>query len=102
MSFTLSGHGVGSCPAKGRGVYLSTLISTAGRRASKHCVCKSCMWEPLIAKHLVIGQELSCVRGVQASADAPLRGPLHSLFGMIRGDHPPACEGHKVYWRNFA
>ncbi len=98
MSFTLTGHGVGSCPAKGRGVHLSTLISTTGRRASKKRVCKSCMWEPLIAKHPVIGRELSCERGVQASADTPLRSPLHSLLCTIRGDHPPACEGHKVYW----
>jgi hypothetical protein len=102
MSFTLSDHGVGSCPAKGRGIHLSTLISTAGRHASKHRVCKSCMWEPRIAKHLVIGWKLSCERGVQASADAPLRGPLHSLFDMVQGNHPPACKGHEVYWRRFA
>ncbi len=95
MSFTLSGHGVGSCPAKGCGVYLSTLISTAGRRVSKHSVCKGCMWEPLIAKHPVIGRESSCEHGVQASADTPLRSPLHSLLCMIRGDHPPACKGHE-------
>jgi hypothetical protein len=101
MSFTLSGHGVGSSPAKGCGVYLSTLISTPGRRASKHCVCKSCMWEPLIVKHPGIGRESSSERGVQASADTPLRGPLYSLFGTVRGNHPPACEGHKVYWRSF-
>ncbi len=102
MSCTPSGHGVGSCPAKGHGVYLSTLISTTRRRASKHSVCKSCMWEPLIAKHPVIGQELSCKRGVQASVDTPLRSPLHSLLCTIRGDHPPACKGHEVCWRRFA
>ena len=97
MNFTLSGHGVGSCPAKGRGVHLSTLISTAGMRASKHSVCEGCMWEPLIAKHPVIGQESPCERGVQASADTLLRGPLHSLFGTVQGNHPPACKGHIVY-----
>ncbi len=102
MSFTLSGHGVGFCPAKGRGVHLSTLISTMGRHASKHSVCKSCVWEPLIAKHLVIGRESLCMHGVQASADTLLCGLLHSLFGTVRGDHPPACEGHKVYQHYFA
>jgi hypothetical protein len=102
MSFTLSGHEVSSCLAKGHGIYLSTLISTAGRRASKHSVCKSRMWEPLIAEHPVIGRKLSCKHGVQASEDAPLRGPLYSLFGMIRGNHPLACKGHEVYRRNFA
>ena len=83
-------------------MHLSTLIPTAGRHASKHSVCKSGMWELRIAKHLVIGQKLSCKRGVQASVDAPLRGPLHSLFGTVRGDHPPACKGHEVYRCNFA
>jgi hypothetical protein len=97
----LSDHGVSSCPAKGGGVYQSTLISTVGRCASKHSVCKSCMWESLIAKHPVIGWKSSCKRGVQASADTPLHGPLHSLFGVIRGNHPLACKGHEVYWRNF-
>ncbi len=65
MSFTLPGHGVCSCPAKRRGVCLSTLISTTGRRASKKRVSKSCMREPLIAKHLVVSWELLCERGVQ-------------------------------------
>jgi hypothetical protein len=102
MSFTLPGHGVCSCPAKGRGVCLSTLISTTGRRASKKHVSKSRIQEPLIAKHLVISRESSCERGVQASADTLLRSPLHSLLCTIWGDHPPACEGHKVYWRSFA
>ncbi len=101
MSFTLPGHGVGSCPAKGREVCLSTLISTTGRRASKKHVSKSCMWEPLIAKHPVVSRESSCEHGVQASADTPLRNPLHSLLCMIRGDHSLACKGHKVYWRSF-
>ncbi len=94
MSFTLSGHGVGSCPAKGCGVHLSTLISTTGRHASKHHVCKSCMREPLLAKHPVISWESSCEHGVQAIADTPLRSPLHSLLCMVRGNHPPACKGH--------
>ncbi len=102
MSFTLPGHGVCSCPAKGRGVCLSTLISTTGRHASKKRVSKSCMWEPLIAKHPVISRESWCECGVQASADTPLHSPLHSLLRTIRGDHPPACKGHKVYWRSFA
>jgi hypothetical protein len=102
MSFTLPGHGVGSCPAKGQGVHLSTFISTAGRRASKQCVCKSCTWEPLIAKPPVISWKLSCKHGVQASADTPLHSPLHSLLCMVRGNHPPACKGHKVYPRNLA
>ncbi len=102
MSFTLSGHGVGSCPAKGRGIHLSTLISTTmGRHASKHSVCKSCMWELLIAKHPVIGRESLRERGVQTSADTLLRSPLHSLLCTIQGDHPPVCKGHKVYWRRF-
>jgi hypothetical protein len=82
MSFTLPGHGVCSCPAKGRGVCLSTLISTTGRCASKKRVSKSCMREPLIAKHPVVSRELSCERGVQASADTPLHSPLHSLFAQ--------------------
>ncbi len=102
MSFTPPGHGVCSCPAKGRGVCLSTLISTTGRRASKKHVDKSCMREPLIAKHPVISWESLFEHGVQASADTPLRSPLHSLLCTIRGDHPPACKGHKVYWRCFA
>jgi hypothetical protein len=102
MSFTLSGHGMGSCPAKGRGVHLSTLISTAGRHASKHSVCEGRIWEPLIAKHLVIGRESSCEHGVQASADTLLHSLLHSLLCTIWGDHPPACKGHEVYWRRFA
>jgi hypothetical protein len=102
MSCTLPGHGVGSCPAKGRGVHLSTLISTGGRHASKHSVCKSRMWEPLIAKHPVIGRGLSCKHGAQASADTLLRSPLHSLLCTIRGNHPPACKGHEVYWHRFA
>ncbi len=101
MSFTLPSHGVCSCPAKGCGVCLSTLISTTGRRVSKHSVCKSHMRELLIAKHPVISRESLCKRGVQASADTPLRSPLHSLLCMIRGIHPPACKGHKVYWRKF-
>jgi hypothetical protein len=102
MSFTLSGHGVSSCPAKGRGTFLSKLISNAGKCASKHSVYKSCMWETLIAKHPVIGLKLTCKRRVQASVNTPLRGPLHSLFGTVRGDHPSACEGHEVYRCNFA
>jgi hypothetical protein len=101
MSFTLPGHGVCSCPAKGRGVHLSTLISTMGRHASKQRVFKSCMWESLIAKHLVISRESSCEHGVQASVDTPLRGPLHSLLCTVQGNHPPACKGHKVYQRCF-
>jgi hypothetical protein len=102
MSFTLPGHGVCSCPAKGRGVCLSTLISTTGRCASKHSVCKSCMQEPLIAKLPVISQELLCKHGVQASKDTPLHSQLHSLLRRIQGNHPPACKGHKVYWCSFA
>ncbi len=80
MSFTLPGHGVCSCPAKGCGICLSTLISTTGRRASKKRVSKSCMQEPLIAKHPVISRESLCKCGVQASADSPLRSQLHSLL----------------------
>ena len=101
MSFTLPGHGVCSCPANGRGVCLSTLISTTGRRASKKRVSKSCMREPLIAKHPVVSQKLSCEHGVQASADTPLRSPLHSLLCTIQGNHLLAFKGHEVYWRNF-
>ncbi len=91
MSFTLPGHGVCSCPAKGRGVCLSTLISTTGRRASKKRVSKSCMREPLIAKHPVVSQKSSCKRGVQASADTPLRSPLHVFFARSGAiNHRPA------------
>ncbi len=102
MSFTLPGHGVCSCPAKGHGVCLSTLISTTGRCASKKRISKSCMQEPLIAKHPVVSRESSCKHGVQASAGTPLRSLLHSLLCTIQGDHRPACEGHEVYWRRFA
>jgi hypothetical protein len=102
MSFTFPGHGVCSCPSKGCGVCLSTLIPTTGRCTSKQCVSKGRVWEPLIAKHLVIDLELSCECGVQASAYAPLRSQLYSLFCALQGNHPPGCEGHKVYWLCFA
>ncbi len=102
MSFTLPGHGVCSCSAKVRGVCLSTLISTMGRCASKKRVSKSHMQEPLIANHSVISRESSCEHGVQASVDTLLSSPLHSLLCTIRGNHPPACEGLKVYPRCFA
>ena len=97
MSFTFSGHGACSCPSKGCGECLSTLVPTTGRCTSKQSVSKSCVWESLIAKHPVIGRESSCERGVQASVDTLLHSPLHSLLCTIRGDHPPACEGHEVY-----
>jgi hypothetical protein len=60
------------------------------------------VWEPLIAKHLVIGWESSCKHGVQASSYAPLHGQLHSLLCVVHVNHPPGGEGHKVYWRCFA
>jgi hypothetical protein len=73
-----------------------------GRCPSKECVSKGRVWEPLIAKHLVIGWESLCKRGIQASAYAPLRGQLNSLLGAVQGNHPPGGEGHKAYWRRFA
>jgi hypothetical protein len=82
MSFILPGREVCSCPAKGRGVCLSTLISTTGRHASKKSASKSHMREPLIVKHPVVSRESLCKRGVQASADTPLRSPLNSLFAQ--------------------
>ncbi len=38
MSFTFPGHGVCSCPSKGCGVRLGTLVSSTGRCTSKQCV----------------------------------------------------------------
>jgi hypothetical protein len=102
MSFTFSGHGVCSCPSKERGERLSTLVLTTGRCTSKQRASKSHVWELLIAKHPVISQESLCKRGVQASAYTMLCGQLYSLFCMLRGNHPPSWEGHKVYWRCFA
>jgi hypothetical protein len=102
MSFTISGHGVCSCPSKGCEVCLSTLVPTMGRCTSKQCVSKGCVWKPVIAKHPVIGWELSCKRGVQASVYAPLRSQLHRLLWALRGNHPPGGEGHKVDWCCFA
>ena len=102
MSFTFPGHGVCSCPSKGCGVCLSTLVPTTGRCTSKQRVSKSHVWELLIAKHSVASRESSCKRGVQASVDAMLRSQLYSLLCTLRGNHPPGCEGHTVYWGCFA
>ncbi len=102
MSFTFPGHGVCSCPSKGCEVCLSTLVPITGRCTSKQCVSKGCVWDPLIAKHPVIGRELLCKRGVQASAYAPLCSQLYSLLCTLWGNHPPGCKGHKVYRRCFA
>jgi hypothetical protein len=102
MGFTFPGHGMCSCPSKGYGVRVGTLVSTTGRCPSEQCVSKGCVWEPLIAKHPVIGRELSCECGVQASVYAPLRGQLHSLLCTVRGNHPPGSKDHKVYWCCFA
>jgi hypothetical protein len=99
MSCTFSGHGVCSCPSKGCGVCLSTLVHTTRRCTSKQCVSKSRVWESLIAEHLVVSRESSCKRGVQASAYAPLRSQMHSLLCALRGNHPPGGGGHNVYWR---
>ncbi len=101
MSFTFPGHGVCSCPSKGCGVCLSTLVPTAGRCTSKYCVSKGCVWKPLIAKHCVIGRESVCKRGVQASAYALLRSQLYSLLRTLWDNHPPGSEGCKVYWCCF-
>ncbi len=102
MSFTFPGHGVCSCPSKGCGVCLSTLVPIMGGCTSKQCVSKGCVWESLIAKHLVISRELSCKCRVQASVYALLHGQLYSLLCALWGNHPPGWEGHKVYWRCFA
>jgi hypothetical protein len=102
VSFTFPGHGVCSCPSKGYGVCLGTLVSTTGRCPSKECVSKGYVWERLIVKHPVIGQELLCKLGFQASAYTPLCGQLKSLLCVVRGNHPPGGKGHKVYWRCFA
>ena len=102
MGFTFSGHWVRSCPAKGCGIYLGTLVSTTGGCPSKHSVCESRMWEPLIAKHPVIGRKSSCKSGVKACVNAPLRGQLDSPFGSFRGYHPPGRESLKVNWRGLA
>jgi hypothetical protein len=102
MSFAFPSHGVCSCPSKGFGVCLSTLVPTTGRCTSKQRVSKSCVWESLIAKHLAVGRELLCKHGVQASVDATLRSQLYGLLCMLRGNHPPGCEGHKVYQHCFA
>ncbi len=60
MSVTFPGHGVCSCPSKGCGVCLSTLVPTTGRCTSKQGVSKGRVWELLIAKHLVVSRESSC------------------------------------------
>jgi hypothetical protein len=102
MSFTFPGHGVCSCPSKGWGVCLSTLVPTTGRYTSKQCASKGRVWEPLTAKHLVIGRELPCKRGVQASAYPLLRSQLYSLLCALRVNHPQGCKGHNVHQRCFA
>jgi hypothetical protein len=102
MSFTFSGHGVCSCPFKGRGECLSTLVPTTRRCTSKQSVSKSYVWELLIAKHPVISWESSCKHGVQASAYTMLRSRLYSLFCTLRNNHPLGGKGHKVYRRCFA
>jgi hypothetical protein len=102
MGFTFPGHEVCSCPSKVCGLRLGTLVSTTGRCPSKQCVSKGRVWEPLIAKHPVIGQELLCKHGVQVTAYTLLRGRLHSLLCMVWGNHPPGGKGHKVYWHCFA
>jgi hypothetical protein len=102
MSFTFIGHGVCSCPSKGRGECLSILVPTTGRCTSKQSVSKSCVWELLIAKHPVISRESSCKRGVQASVYTMLVSQLYSLLCMLWGNHPPGCEGHKVFRHCFA
>jgi hypothetical protein len=101
MSFTFPGHGVCSCPSKGCGLCLSTLVPTTGRGTSKQCVSKGCVREPLIAKHPVIGQKSLCKHGVQASVYTRLHSQLHSLLCALQGNHPPGCKGHKVYWHCF-
>ncbi len=80
---------------------LEHTCSHYGKVTSKQHVSKSCVWELLIAKHLVISQELSCKRGVQASAYIMLCSQLYSLLCTLWGNRPPGCEGHKVYWRCF-
>jgi hypothetical protein len=60
------------------------------------------MWEPLVAKHPVIGRKLSCKNGVKACANTHLRGQLNGLFGTIRGYHPSGRESIKVNWRGLA
>ncbi len=86
-----------SCPSKGCGECLSTLVPSTGRCTSKQHVSKSHVWKLLIAKHPVISWELLCKRGVQAIVYATLRSQLYSLPCTLRGNHPPGCEGHKVY-----
>jgi hypothetical protein len=76
--------------SKGCGVCLGTLVPTTGRCPSKECVSKGRVWELPIAKHPVIGQELLCKHGVQASAYAPLCGQLNSLLCAFWGNHPAA------------
>ncbi len=97
MSFAFSGHGVCSCPSKGCEVCLSTLVLAMGRCTSKQRVSKSRVWESLIAKHPVVSRESLRKHGVQASADAMLHSQLYSLLCTLWGNHPPGCEGHKVY-----
>jgi hypothetical protein len=99
MGITFASHWVRPCPTKGCGIYLGTLVPTTGWRPSKHSVSEGRMWEPLVAKHPVIGQESSCKSGVEACANTPLRGQLNGPFGTIQGYHPLGRESLKVNWR---
>ena len=102
MGVTLASHRVRPCPAKGCGVYLGTLVPTTGTCPSKHGVSENGTWEPLVAKHPVVGWEPLCKSGVEASSKAPLRGQLDGPFSTVRGDHPPGRKSLKVNWRSFA
>jgi hypothetical protein len=99
MGLTLAGHWMRPCPTKGCGIYLGTLVPTTGGCPSKHSVSESRMWESLVAKHPVVGRELSCKSGVKACANTSLRGQLNGPFGTIRGYHPSGRESLKVNWR---
>jgi hypothetical protein len=102
MSFTFSDHGVCSCPSKGCGVRLGSLVSTTGSCTRKLCVGKSCVRKPLVAMHHIIGWELSCKHRVQACAHALLRRQFLGLLCPLWGNYPPGGKGHKVCWRCFA
>ena len=96
MCLTFSGHRVCSRRSKGRGINLRTFITALGCRSSEHGIGKGRVWEPLVAKHPVIGREASREGRVQACSNATLGRSLDSPFCALWGYQPSSGKSQGV------
>jgi hypothetical protein len=102
MGLTLALHWVSTCPSKGGGVHLCHFMTLFRGGHSKHGVRKNGMRELLVAKHLVIGQEVTGKGWIEASLYPALGCHDHCAFSRVWGNHPPGGQGLGVDWHNFA